>query len=287
MIPAANCDVTLSVAAFVRGKFRALYPAASDAWLQRVFRDIDGLFAGRHPNYAPIDLRYHNLRHTLLATVCMAELLEGHHAAAGEGPLRPRDFEMAIAAVLLHDTGYLKLKRDTAGTGAKYTYCHITRSCAFAASYLPEAGADDREIELVVSAINCTGPTSDIGRLRFNGPAGRLIGCALATADYLGQLSDPLYPDKLGELYLEFNESDDFSHVPPERRAFKSESDLIARSPGFWKNFVKPRLDQDFQGVYRFLERPLGSGRNEYLAAIEANFAIIEERMSALLSRVR
>lgn len=107
-----------------------------------------------------------------------------------------------------------------------------------------------------------------------------MVGCALATADYIGQLSDPHYPDKLGELFLEFRESDEFSNVPPERRFFKSEGDLIARTPSFWRDFVKPKLDNDFQAVYRFLERPTGSGRNEYLEAVERNFQKIEARIA-------
>jgi len=133
----------------------------------------------------------------------------------------------------------------------------------------------------VASAIYCTGPKSEIGRLRFQDEVGRTMGCSLATADYLAQLSDPTYPDKLGELYAEFSESDDFANVPQAARAFKSEEDLVRRTPGFWTHFVKPKLEGDFQGVYRFLERPLNSGRNDYLDAIEENFAIINRRIAA------
>jgi len=259
-----------------------MFPAASDAMLQRMFADIEAMFAGRHPAYARNDLRYHNLRHTLMAAACMAELLEGQHLAAASVSVRARDFELAIAAVLLHDSGYLKLKSDPGGTGAKYAFCHILRSCAFAASYLPELGANDIEIENVLSAINCTGPSSEIGRLRFRDPVSRMVGCALATADYLGQLSDPLYPEKLRELYREFRESDDFSNVPPERRVFRSENDLICRTPGFWTNFVLPKLESDFQGVYRYLARPYPSGKNEYLAAVDANLAKINRMIASI-----
>ena len=282
MIPEVDFDSLSAVSDFVRAKFAAMYPGASDALLVRMFGDIDSLFAGRNPAYAPIDLRYHNLRHTLMATVCMAVLLEGRLSADGGEMLKARDFELAIAGVLLHDTGYLKLKGDVAGTGAKYTFCHILRSCAFAASYLPELGANDNEVENILSAINCTGPNSEIGRLVFRSHVSRVVGCALATSDYLGQLADPLYPGKLGELYREFCESDDFVNVPPERRVFKSESDLICRTPGFWTHFVKPKLDGDFQSVYRFLARPVLSDRNGYLEAVEANFAKIRLRVAEL-----
>src|ERR1700677_3121726 len=158
MLPAVNFDNTQDVAAFVLGKFGRMFPKSRPEWLARVFSDIDDLFAGRNPSYAAIDLRYHNLRHTLMATVCMAVLLEGQQSGDTGATLTARDFELAIAAVLMHDSGYMKLKSDTAGTGAKYTYCHILRSCAYAASYLPQVGATDVEIENVLSAINCTGP---------------------------------------------------------------------------------------------------------------------------------
>jgi hypothetical protein len=281
MLPTVDFDSSPAVADFVAAKFEALYPAADTALLRRLFRDVDDLFAGRTPGYAAIDLKYHNLRHTLMATVCMSLLLEGQHAAAGGREMGPRAFELGIAGVLLHDTGYLKASNDTSGTGAKYTFCHIGRSCTFAASYLRDLGAAEPEIESVVSAIYCTGPKSDIGRLQFPDHVSRTIGCSLATADYLAQLADPRYPDKLGELFAEFSESDDFTHVPLAERAFKSEEDLVRRTPGFWTHFVKPKLESDFQGVYRFLERPLNSGRNDYLDAVEENFAAINRRIAA------
>ncbi len=281
MLPHVNFEDPQAVADFVMVRFKALYPGAEHTFLPRLCRDVTDMFEGRTAAFAPIDLKYHNFRHTLMATACMSLLLEGQHAEEGVEHLSPRDFELAIAGVLLHDTGYLKQKTDTLGTGAKYTFCHILRSCAFAASYLPELGISDVEIENVLSAINCTGPHCEISRLRFRDPVSRMVGCALATADYLGQLADPLYPDKLGELYAEFKESDDFANVATEKRIFKSEADLVRRTPDFWHHFVKPKLENDFQAVYRYLERPLHSGKNAYLDAVEANFAIIEKRMGS------
>jgi hypothetical protein len=121
-----------------------------------------------------------------------------------------------------------------------------------------------------------------VGRRHFRDPVSQVVGCSLATADFVAQLSDPLYPDKLEALYTEFRESDEFAHVPMERRAFKSENDLIAKTPAFWRDFVKPKLEGDFQGAYRFLARPAPSGRNDYIAAIEANIAKIAARVATM-----
>jgi hypothetical protein len=281
MFPEVDTKNAHAIAAFVEAKFSAMYPGASHTWLKALFRDTEDLFCGRHPDFAPIDIRYHDFEHTLQATLCLTLLLEGRHSAAVEPRIDARQFELAIAGVLLHDAGYLRTRSDTSGTGAKYTFCHVLRSCAFTASYLPTLGATDVEIEAVLGAINCTGPTKEISRLRFRDPVERVIGCAIATADYLGQMSAADYPDELEILFGEFHESDDYVHLPPARRTFKSAEELVARTPFFWQKFVLPKLESDFQAVYRFLARPYPHGPNAYFDAVERNIAIVRSRLAA------
>lgn len=280
MFPTVDNQHAPAVAAFVEAAFHRMYPDASLAWLKTVFADVERLFTGHHPDYGAIDLRYHDLEHTLQATTCLIVLLEGRHAAGVEPRLGPRQFELAVSGALLHDSGYLKLRSDTKGTGAKYTHCHVLRSCAFAASYLPTLGANDYEIEAVLGAINCTGPSKEVSRLRFREPIDRIIGCALATADYLGQMGASDYPDELDILYGEFKEADDFLHLPPERRSFRSARHLVENTPIFWRNLVLPKLETDFQAVYRFLAHPYPHGRNAYIEAVERNIALIRERFA-------
>ncbi len=279
--PRVDTKNPVAVAALVRETFVRLFPGAATTWFKRIFDDIETLFAGRHPDYAAVDLRYHDLEHTLQATVCLTLLLEGCQASGEEPRITARQFELAIASVLLHDAGYLKLRSDTVGTGAKYTFCHVLRSCSFAASYLPALGATEPEVGGVLGAINCTGPTKEISRLHFQDPVERFIGCALATADYLGQMAAPDYPDELEILFNEFMESDDYVHLPAERRMFKSAADLIARTPDFWRKIVLPKLEKDFEGVYRYLAEPYPNGHNAYLDAVARNIAIIEARAAA------
>jgi hypothetical protein len=285
MFPVVDTKCTAAVAALVQQKFSEMYPGASLAWLETLFNDMEVLFSGKHPDYAPVDLQYHDLEHTLQATLCMVLLLEGRHTAGVEPRISPRQFELGLSAVLLHDAGYLKLRSDNVGTGAKYTFCHVLRSCSFTASYLPTLGANDFEVEAVLGAINCTGPTKEISRLRFREPFERIIGCALATADYLGQMAAADYPDELEILFHEFQESDDFIHLPPSRRAFKSKEEVAERTPLFWKKFVQPKLESDFQAVYRFLARPYPHGPNDYLIAIEQNIEKIKRRNAAKAGR--
>jgi hypothetical protein len=281
MFPPVDTKNPTAVADFVAQTFRAMYPGADMRAMTRILREVDTLFSGRHPDYLANDVRYHDFEHTLQATVCITLLLEGRHAAGVEPRINPRMFELAVAGVLLHDVGYLKLRSDTKGTGAKYTYCHVLRSCAFAASYLPTLGMTDHEVEAVLGAINCTGPTKKVGLLHFREPVERLIGCALGTADYLGQMAAPDYPDELEILFNEFQESDDYIGLPASRRAFKSADDLIERTPNFWKKFVQPKLESDFQAMYRFLARPYPEGPNAYIEGVEKNIAKIKRRSAA------
>jgi hypothetical protein len=275
LMPPVDTKNPSAVTTLVRTIFLGLFPGAIPTFLDRAFQEVELLFAGRHPGYQAIDLRYHDFEHTLQATVCLALLLEGAQQSGEIEKLTPRQYELAIAAALLHDSGYLKVRTDEGGTGAKYTLTHVLRSCAFAASYLPTLGVNEKEIAGVLGAINCTGANNEIGRLKFDDPTDVFIGCALATADLLGQMAAPDYPHKLEVLYGEFRESDEFVAVPRDRRRFKSPQDLVLKTPHFWTQVIRPRLDQDFKAVYRFLARPYPGGPNEYLDAVERNIAIV------------
>jgi hypothetical protein len=276
MIPQVNTKNAKAVSGFVQRKFQKLFPKGNTQWLEKVFRDVTTLFEGKNPDYAAIDLRYHDFEHTLQATVCLVLILEGRHQIGIKPRLSSRQFEIAVAAVLLHDSGYLKLRSDRIGTGAKYTFVHELRSSAYAAAYLPTMGANIREVDGVVSAINCTGPKSHIRRIDFHDAISRVVGCAVSTADYLAQMAAPDYLEKLPDLFREFQESYDFFHIPSRDRQSKSLQDLLRKTPDFWRKIVLPRLENDYQGVYHFLNSPQSDGANAYLDAIEKNIAKIK-----------
>jgi hypothetical protein len=95
----------------------------------------------------------------------------------------------------------------------------------------------------------------------------------VATADYLGQMADPDYPAKLPALFEEFEEANNFSRVPFETRPFRSAKELMAKTTGFWRGFTLPKLDADYEGIYRVLAQP--DGHNPYLEAVETNLVRI------------
>lgn len=263
----------VAVAAVAREAFHRLYPDADSDLIDVLFRDVEAMFKGRYLDYLPIDTAYHDLEHTLEATLCLVRLLESRHFAGATPFFTAHHFVIAVASALLHDTGYLKLRSDYEGTGAKYTFVHVIRSCAFAASYLPTIGFKGEEAESIAAIIRCTGPRSDIAHLDFATEIEHLLGSALATADYLGQMATSDYVDKLPILYSEFEESDNFLGTPPGKRAFASAGDLIRKTPAFWEKFVLPRLNRDCMGLYRHLADPQPDGPNPYILAVEENVA--------------
>lgn len=273
MIPPVDTKDPAAVVRFVRQKQADMYGKGKSRWLDRVFKDVTGMFTGQHPDYAAIDLHYHDFEHTLQATVCLVLILEGRHRARSLPRVNLRHFELAVAAILLHDIGYLRLRSDRSGTGAKYTFIHELRSNAYAASYLPTLATTEQEVAIVVAAISSTGPKSNIRRIEFRDEIARFVACAVTTADYLAQMASPDYLEQLPRLHAEFQESYDFFSTPKAKRYSKSVRDLIRRTPHFWNKFVLPKLKRDFEGVYHFLSTPFPHGPNPYIDAIEANLA--------------
>ena len=278
MFPDVNTKSPTAVQAAVETVLRTLFPTASCSLVARLFAEVTAMFSGRYLDYQPIDLGYHDYEHTLQAALCYARIFAGRQAARAEPPLTARQFEIGLAAVLLHDTGYLKLRSDVDGTSAKYTHVHVLRSAAFAASYVPSIGFNVAEAEVIAAAINCTGPAHRFIHLQFSHLEDKLIGSMLVTADYLGQMAAPDYPDELEVLYREFEESDDFFHQAHDARSFRSAQDLIRHTRTFWSQFVRPKLEEEFDGMYRFLARPYPDGPNPYVQAIENNLRRIEAR---------
>src|SRR5205823_3195731 len=135
-----------------------------------------------------------------------------------------------------------------------------------------EKGFGDSEIKAVQNMIHCTGVDAALSIIPFQSELERIAGFALGTADLLGQMAANDYVDKLPILYSEFAEA---ARYTKERTnfigLFSSAADLMKKTPGFWDKYVMLKLERDFGGLYRFLNDPYPSGRNEYLDRIEAN----------------
>jgi hypothetical protein len=272
-------DKRLTIAAvrkMLDTSFERMFPGTIPTLGRQALRDVESMFEGRYLDYQANDTPYHNLAHTLRVLVCFNDIMEGRHNAGIEPHLTARQHELAAIAVMFHDTGYLKLRADRTGTGAKYTFTHVLRSCACASSHLPALGISLAELDSVLAMIRCTAFTQGSRHFQFQEPIEGIAGCAVATADYLAQMAAPDYPESLEKLFAEIEESDNYAQVPPRQRRYRTHAELVADTPAFWQSFVLPRLERELLGVYRFLATPYPDGRNPYIDAVEANIEKIK-----------
>ena len=278
--PVATKDPT-AVEVEVQGACRAMFPEADPLFVPRVFGWAIECFTGNYQDYQAVDAQYHDFEHTLQGTLCLARLLLGRHATGAQPQLTQRMFQLALVAILLHDTGYLKKRDDPGGTGAKYTVIHVHRSADFAAQLLQEKGFTPGDIKAVRNMILCTGVNAELNVIPFQSGLEKAAGFALGTADILGQMAAEDYVDKLPVLYAEFAEAARFSKDPTQFVAlFSSAADLMRQTPAFWDNVVRVKLDSDFAGLHRFLNDPYPSGPNPYIQRIEANLQRLRQRIT-------
>lgn len=270
MYPLVDTKDPTLVEVEVQALYRASYPQGDPLYVPKVFGWAIDCFTGSFEDYQPIDALYHDFEHTLQGTLCIARLLARRHQAKAAPMLDQRMFELALAGILFHDTGYLKRRDDREGTGAKYTLVHVQRSADFASRFLRPKGFLPKEIAGVQNMIRCTGVNVDLAAIPFQNETERIAGYSLGTADLLGQMAAQDYVAKLPILFLEFEEAARFN---PGRTAglFKSVEDLLQKTPLFWQNYVLPKIKGDFLNLYEFLSEPGAPEENFYLQQIERN----------------
>jgi hypothetical protein len=283
MHPVVATNDPTAVEMEVQAAYQAMFRDVEILFVPRVFGWVIECFTGNFRDYQAVDTRYHDFEHTLQGTLCMARLLRGRHAAEAQPRLAPKMFQLGIVAILLHDTGYLKQRGDTEGTGAKYTVTHVGRSATFAARLLGEKGFNSGDIQAVQNMISCTGVNANLDAIPFQNEMEKIVGFALATADLLGQMAAEDYVEKLPVLYEEFAEAASYSKEGAQFVAtYTSATDLLKKTPMFWKNYVLARLDREFRGLYRFLSDPYPSGPNYYLERVEANMERLKRRLASV-----
>lgn len=261
--------------------FRSTFPQDDVTGVTRAFAWATECFTGKYADYQAVDANYHDFEHTLQGTLCLMRLLRGRHAAGVAPRLTRQMFELALLAILFHDTGYLKRRHDGEGTGAKFTLYHVSRSADFAGVLLTERGFSAADILSVQNMIRCTGVNVDLRAIPFQSELERILGGALSTADLLGQMAADDYVDKLPVLYEEFAESARYHGQSSATGGFTSAADLIAKTPGFWDKYVQPKIEKDFHGLYKFLNDPYPDGPNPYLKRIEANLDRLRRQLAA------
>jgi hypothetical protein len=266
----------------VQAVYLAMFPQGDSTFVSTSLDWIKDCFAGRYKDYQAGDARYHDLEHTFQGTLCMARLLHGRHLADAKPVVTQSAFQLGLLAILFHDTGYLKKKSDTGGTGAKYTLTHVTRSVQFAEEFLDEKKLPLKDVRSVQNMIRCTGVNVDLSLIPFQNELEKTVGFALGTADLLGQMAAADYVEKLPTLFSEFDESARFYQGRMTlTESFSSATDLMRKTPDFWKKYVVPKINNEFWGLYRFLNKPYPHGPNDYVDRVEANILKVQNQLAA------
>ncbi len=272
----------LAVQAEVRAVYQRVFRVENPTAVSQCFHWALSCFQGQYPGFLPIDARYHDLEHTLQGTLCLARLLEGRDRAGVLPRMTSEVFDLALLAILFHDTGYLKQTDDPEGTGAKYTLIHVDRSVDFAGQFMADHGYGSGEIASVQQMIRCTGVNVDVNAIPFQNDLIRLGGFALGTADLVGQMAASDYPDKLPLLYEEFVEAAEYNGGwTANFGPFNSAIHLMSGTNDFFRHYVKPKIEGDLGGWVSFLADPYPDGANAYLDSIDRNLARVRDIVAA------
>jgi hypothetical protein len=275
----------LSTTELVNRVLREAFGSAQSALCNELIKFSFELFHGSTPCFQPCDTAFHDFEHTMQATAAVADLLQAHRHVPVIASLTQRDWELTIAAIVFHDTGYLKRRGDIDGSGAKYSSIHVGRGCFNAWDLLPGFGFTSEELRKIQNAICATGLSVRMEQIPFRDPREWLIGAIVATGDMLGQMAAEDYPERLAGLYLEFREATAFSRLKETGLAmYRSLLDLLNGTEKFYYGYVTQMLEEEWKGVYRVLGD--SHGDNRYIDRIRTNLARIKLMANSLAGSV-
>ena len=265
-----------SVRNAVHELFSETFPGMSYDKLWLAFYDFERLFTGRYPGYTGCDTTYHDMQHTLDMTLAVARLIVGYERSV-EPPdrLGASRAQMAIVTSLFHDSGYIRHEvRDKDFTnGAEFTLYHVSRSADFLRRYLPELGMSG-SVGIASMIVHFTGYEVDIDKIELDDPRDIICGHLIGTADLIAQMADRCYLEKCRDrLYNEFvvgGVAVENAKPGEYMVRYKSGKDLLRKTPAFYQQVTRDRLNSKFNRVFRYVEVLYG-GQNPYIDAIRAN----------------
>lgn len=274
-----------SVRNAVHELFAETFPGMSFDKLWLAFYDFDRLFTGRFPGYKGCDTTYHDMQHSLDMTLAVARLVAGYERSVEpKDRLGSRRAQMAIVTSLFHDSGYIRHEeRDKDfSNGAEFTLYHVSRSADFLRRYLPELGmANDVGVSSMI--VHFTGYELDLDKIELDDPRDIICGHLIGTADLIAQMADRCYLEKCRDrLYSEFvvgGVAVENANPGEYMVRYKSGKDLLAKTPGFYQQVTRDRLNSKFNRAYRYAEVLYG-GKNPYIDAIKNNITHLVKILS-------
>ena len=260
--------------------FGDVFPGVSFDKLWLAFYDFERLFNGTYPGYFGCDTTYHDLQHSLDMTLAMARLVVGREQSVDQPERLGADRAMmSIVTSLFHDSGYIRHKdRDQEfENGAEFTLQHVSRSADFLRRYLPELGMA-KHVAVSSIIVHFTGYEVDLDEIELDDPRDVICGHLLGTADLIAQMADRCYLEKCRDrLYKEFVLGGiAVENASPGEYMVRYESgvDLLMKTPQFYQQVTRERLQKKFNRAYRYIE-VLYDGQNPYVEAIRNNIVYL------------
>ena len=266
--------------------YKETFPGVSFDKLWLAFYDFERLFNGTYPGYYGCDTTYHDLQHSLDMTLAMARLVVGRERTV-EQPDRmgPDRAIMSIVISLFHDSGYIRHKERDQDfeNGAEFTLQHVSRSADFLRRYLPELGLS-KHVAVASMIVHFTGYEVDLDEIELDDPRDVICGHLLGTADLIAQMADRCYLEKCRDrLYSEFVLGGiAVENASPGEYMVRYESgvDLLMKTPQFYQQVTRERLQKKFNRAYRYIE-VLYDGQNPYVEAIRNNIVYLVRVMKS------
>ena len=211
--------------------------------LERIYKDIESIFAGKYPGYQASNTKYHDLEHTNSVMLAAARLMHGSFIKGNT--FSSQNILLGLIATLFHDIGFIQTESDKKGSGAKYTIGHEQRSIDFMNTYLTQKSFSSQDMEDCSHIIMTTILDLELKQIPFRTEEIEMLGKIVGSADLLAQMADRAYLEKLFLLFKEFEEAG-----LPE---YASELELLQKTEDFYDQVAKKRLTRQFDNVFTFM----------------------------------
>jgi len=217
-------------------------------------------------DYYKLKTKYHNIDHFLSSARVFLDIYVG---SVNKKIIEKNynDYFCGVVATLFHDIGFIKDKSEKLGTGAQYINCHVDRGCSFIHKNLSEYLTEE-ESEMICKLIKVTDYFKPNYKVNHNH-----LGACVALADWLSQLSDERYVDKLEFLYKEFEEYQEYNKI----NLYVSLEDMVGKTPNFWNKLVKPMLNIHYYNLHE-------TASFDYLGKIEYNIDALVKKYNLVAS---
>ena len=203
--------------------------------------------------YHKLETKYHDIYHFITSTAVFLDL---YSSIVDKQIIEKNesDFFCGVVAAMYHDIGFLKLKEDDNGTGAQYINTHVERGCHFIGNNFDNILTEE-EKSRICGLIMVTDYFKKVENLETDH-----VGACVALGDWLSQMGDEQYVEKLDNLYQEFDEFQKYHNL----NMYNGLNDLISKTPGFWYKLVKPLLNNKFYALYVYTS-------SNYIVMVEHN----------------